>query len=227
MTKKILFLSLLILLSINIYSQCAPCAGVGLAVDYNSARISMLTANSLSFEFLSLEDYENGKTLTNATVIGLNICDCNTEATVANSTITGWELYFDTDDAAFTGLNPANTIPLCFLEAEASDRNNPGTLSLTSADITYNGRQPLDQEGVPTTPLVSEDVSPATIANREWSSHQLNISYYFAVLPTNATCTGLGESFPLINSPKNGDYYTATVSFTLVPVCGSCIDPAY
>ena len=156
----------------------------------------------------------------------ITICNCDADegtGTIAGTDITGWDLYFDTDDADFQGSDAGNTIPLCFLEAEASNRMGLPP----SGTITYNGRQPLDQEGTPTTPLVSEDVDPATISDRIWSSHQVNISYYFAVPPTNATCTGLGESFPLINSPKTGDYYTASVSFTLVPRCASCTDTAY
>jgi len=226
MVKKnltLVFIVLLIQIPFSSFSQCTPCndpAPVGV-IEYNSARLSILSGGNVEFNFLNLNDYKDGKTLVNKTVLGISICDCNSEFgadPIANTSITGWELYFDTDDIEFVGTDPANVLPLCFIEAQATIRNG-------LAGITTNGYQNLDQEGNPATPIALEDVNPATIAAKVWSADQLNISYRFAS-PLNLACQP-GHTFPLINSPVVGDYYTVTVSFTLVPKCGNCFDTAY
>lgn len=223
---KFFFLFILFQWSLTSFGQCTPCddpAPVGI-VDYNSARISILSGGNLEFSFQNISDYENGVTLLNKTVIGISICDCSSEVgtdPIANSSITGWDLYFDTDDNQLTGSNPANTLPLCFLEAEATIRSG-------LAGVNVTGRQALEQEGSPATPIATESTDPLTISDRFWSSDQLNISYYLAVPPTNAICTGSGNTFPLINQGNIvGDFYTATISFTLVPRCTACIDVSY
>lgn len=226
--KKVDFLNYVFLLVLGFFpqfafAQCTPCndpAPVGI-IDYNSARISILSGGNVEFNFLNLNDYKAGKTLTNKTVLGISICDCNSTAgadPIANSGITGWDLYFDTDDTEFVGSDPANTLDLCFLEAQATIRNG-------LVGIITNGFQVLDQEGSPPLPLASEDVNPAIIAAKVWSTDQLNITYRFAS-EFNVSCLP-GQAFPLINSPVVGDYYTVTVSFTLVPRCGACFDTAY
>jgi hypothetical protein len=219
-------LFLLTSLGLNkVLAQCTPCndpAPMGI-VDYNSARISILSGGVIEFNFLNINDYKNGITLTNKTVLGISICNCDSEFgadPVAGSSITGWDLYFDTDDAVIQGSNPANTLPLCFIEAEADVRAG-------MVGVLFNGRQPLNNEGLPPLPLASEDVAPLTIPDRFWTTDQLNISYYLAVPPTNADCDGIGQFFPLIDSPVSGDYYTVSVSFTLVPRCATCIDTSY
>lgn len=218
------FLILLGLSSYHSFSQCTPCndpGGAGI-IDFNSARISILSGGNVEFNFLNLNDYKDGKTLTDKTVLGISICDCNSTAgadPVAGSNITGWDLYFDTDDTEFSGIDPANSLPLCFIEAQAVPRPGSGLVGLVSS-----GYQVLVNEGDPTTPLISEDVAPATIADRLWTNDQLNISYRFAS-PLNLSCPGV--SFPLINSPVVGDYYTITISFALVARCPVCVDPHY
>lgn len=211
----------------QVLGQCTPCedpAPVGV-VDYNSARISILSGGSVDFNFLNIEDYKSGITLNNYTVLGITICNCNSSAgadPVAGSNITGWDLYMDTDDTEFTGSDPVNTLPLCFMEAEATIRSG-----MAGAGVNVTGRQTLAVEGAADR-IAFDDVAPATITDRFWSTDQVNISYYFAVPPTNVTCTGIGRTFPLINDGALvGDYYTASISFTLVPRCAVCIDVAY
>jgi hypothetical protein len=191
-------------------------------IDYNSARISLLTGGNLNFNFLNLNEYKNGITLENYTVLGITICDCASEMgadPVAGSTITGWDLYIDTDEPFLTGSIPGNFIPLCFLEAEASTRN--GLIG-----VNYTGRQVLRQHGN-SERIAFDDNTPFSIDSRFWTNDQMNISYFLAVPPTNADCIADNIYFPIINSSVIPDYYTITISFTLVPRCTSCVDTHY
>ncbi len=135
-------------------AQCTPCndpAPVGI-IDFNSARISVIAGGNLEFNFLSIQDYVTGITLTDKTILGISVCDCASEFgadPVVGSTLSGWDLYFDTDDANFQGQNGANTIPLCVVEAVAAPQ-------LGMAGVTFNPRQPLKPPGLPATPLASE-----------------------------------------------------------------------
>lgn len=230
MGKNLLVILIFVIFGIkSLFAQCTPCndpAPVGI-IDYNSARIVMLSGGNVNFNFNSIDDFKNGITLSNQTILGIHFCDCNSEFgadPVAGSSISGWDLYFDTDDANIAGQNPANTLPLCMLEAEAT----PRTFSMADPTITYNGRQPLNTQGAGgMTPVVEETtVLPAT-PSRTWNNDQIFITYYFAVPPTNATCIGAGQNFPIIDDPVDADYYTVTASFTLVPRCVSCADPFY
>jgi hypothetical protein len=221
--ELIIILLSFIIYSNQLFSQCSPCSDpppLGV-IDYNSARLSLLTGSNLNFNFSSLNDYKNGITLEDFTVLGITICDCTSEIgadPVAGSTITGWDLYMDTDEPFLNG-SPGNTLPLCFLEAEASTRNG-------LVGVNYTGRQTLRQHGS-SDRIAFDDSSPFTISNRFWASDQMNISYYLAVPPTNADCIADGYFFPLINSNVIPDYYTITISFTLVPRCTACVDTHY
>lgn len=206
-------------------AQCRPCNDPNFPVpdgiiDYNAAAISIISGGQIEFGFLNIQNYRNGVTITNGTILGITVCDCASEFgadPVANSSITGWELYFDTDDASIQGTSAANTLPLCLIEAEASTR-------IGMAGVVYNGRQPLNTQGLPPTPIAQEAAAPPS---RDWNTDQVNITYYCAVPPTNADCVGAGQIFPLIDDPVIPDYYTVSASFTLVPICAACADPFY
>jgi hypothetical protein len=213
-------------------AQCTPCNDPGFPVpdgviDFNQARISIIAGGNIEFNFGNIQQYSSGLSLTNATILGITICDCPSEGggsadPVANSTLDGWELYFDTDDANFTGQDPANTLPLCILEAEATPR-------VGMVGVNFNGRQPLGVQPTTAMPLADEStVLPAT-PSRVWTTDQMFITYFCGVPPTNADCLAAGQNFPFINDPPLADYYTATVSFTLVPLFsgGISYDPFY
>ena len=203
-------------------SQCNPCNLATVPPDYNSARISMISGGSLEFNFLNLTHYQNGITKANNTVIGINICNCASSGIDANSNITGWDLYMDTDDTEFVGSNPANTLPLCFLEAEATVRSGLAGVN------GVNTRQPLVTYDGTATALASDLPGGGTITDLTWNADQLDITYYLGVLPTNATCAAIPRTFPIINDGAVvPDYYSASISFTLVPRCGVCADVPY
>lgn len=220
--KYLLFFILFIELQLSAVSQCNPCNLATVPPDYNSARISMISGGSLEFNFLNLTHYQNGITKANNTVIGINICNCASSGIDANSNITGWDLYMDTDDTEFVGSNPANTLPLCFLEAEATVRSGLAGVN------GVNTRQPLVTYDGTATALASDPIGGGTITDLTWNADQLNITYYLGVLPTNAICAAIPRTFPIINDGAVvPDYYSASISFTLVPRCGVCVDVPY
>jgi hypothetical protein len=226
--KKIFCLctfSLIILQSLK--SQCSPCvdpAPVGI-IDYNSARISLLSGSEIQLFFNTIADYKNGVQLDEAVILGVSVCDCTSEGggaadPVLNSTITGYSLYFDSDDAFFEGVG-GNTLPLCFLEASASVFNG-----FAAPNITISGvRRELETIPSSVGALFAEDSSPVTITDRFWTTDQVAITFYAGVAPANATCA---VTFPVIEATNLfPDFYSGTVSFTLVPTCGACVDPNY
>ena len=215
-----LLLSALTLVFYDGLGQCIPCPAPDPDPEqnpYNSARIVVLSGGNVEFNFRSIQDYRTGLTKTNATVLGISICNCPGNA---DTQITGWELYFDTDDTEFVGQDPLNTLPLCMLEAGAQPR-----IGWVGNDVQFS-QEPLYNIPAPN-PIAWETANPVgTPIDRSWSQDQINISYYFAVPPTNAACIGVQE-FPLINDPVLGDFYMVSVSFTLIPICNVCTDIDY
>lgn len=213
----------------QVFGQCSPCndpAPVGI-IDYNSARISMLAGSNVDFNFQTINDYKNGISKTNSTIMGISICNCNSEGgtspdPIAGSTITGYSIYFDTDDAEFTGLNPANSLPLCALEASAAV-----LAGFAASAVTIAGTKvALDQIPNASGPIFQEDNSPLQITDRFWTTDQISIDYFMGVAPASGPCA---LAVPLIDAAGGyvPDSYYVTVSFTLVPECTVCVDPAY
>ncbi len=209
--------------------QCSPCndpAPVGI-IDYNSARLSMLSGSSVDFNFQTISDYKNGITKSNSTVMGISICNCNSEGgtsadPIAGSTITGYSIYLDTDDPNFTGLNPVNSLPLCALEASATV-----SAGFAASAVTVTGTKvALDQIPTAGGPIFQEDNSPLQIADRFWTTDQISIDYFMGVSPASGPCA---LSVPFIDAAGGyvPDAYYVTISFTLVPECTVCIDPNY
>jgi hypothetical protein len=215
------------LFSINqAFGQCSPCndpAPVGI-IDFNSARISVLAGSSVEFNFQTIDDYKNGISKTNSTVMGISVCNCNSEGgtsldPVGGSTITGYSIYFDTDDAQFTGLSPSNSLPLCALEALA----NTSSGFAASAVTISNTKVALGQ--IPTVggAIFKEDNGVNVITDRFWTTDQISIDYFMGVAPGIGGCT---LAVPFIDAAGGyvPDSYYVTVSFTLVPECTTCTD---
>lgn len=243
--RRNLFFCLLVasVAATDLFGQCLPCTDPNFPipdgiVDYNAARISMLGGSHVEFNFNTISDYKCGLVLSNASIIGITICNCPQSEGLPSppnenevgTTLVKWELYFDSNDGNIAGQG-GGSLPLCVIEAEASTRIGMG------GTVIYNGRQPLDVQGAPPTPIAEEDTDPAS-PSRAWNMDQMNITYYCGVpsnwppcgvgVPvTNANCAGL-QDFPFINDPPEGDMYIINASFTLVPIFnGGSFDPFY
>ena len=114
--------------------------------------------------FRPSDDYKNGISKTNSTVMGISICNCNSEGgtsriLIAGSTITGYSIYFDTDDAEFTGLNPVKFAPTL----------RPGSIcnsisGFAASAVTDSGTKvALDQIPNAGGPIFQEDNSPSRL----------------------------------------------------------------
>lgn len=209
-------------ISFQLYAQCTPCndPAPALNIDFNSAALNIMKGANLEFNFQTISDYRDGITMNDATVLGVSICDCVSEGggspdPYPGSTITGYSIYFDSDDAQFNGMSGA-TLPLCILEASASVHQGYTVNNITTSGI----RRPLGAYPTGEGAIFQEDSNPATISSRDWSTDQISIDYFMGVAPANGGC---GATYPLLSATGlTPDAYFVTISFTLVPECTNC-----
>ena len=92
------------------------------ALSQSSVRIAIYGGGNLDFVFNSISEYKTGITHTNFTLIGIEVID-GPDLPIDVDYIT-WELRFEADDANldgfFNGTDPANTVPLGVVEAQAT-----------------------------------------------------------------------------------------------------------
>lgn len=206
-------------------AQCTPCndPAPALSIEFNSAALSILRGANLEFNFNTIDNYRNGIALNAATILGITICDCTSEVGVpsgdnyAGSTVDGYSIYFDTDDANINGMS-GSVLPLCMIEAEANIFQGFAPNNITNSGT----RVPLGAYPTAEGALFRESSAPATVTSRFWSTDQIAISYYVGVSPANIACSA---TFPLLsNTGLTSDSYFVTISYTLVPECTSCGD---
>lgn len=170
-------------------------SGFAQAQDWNTARLSVLSGGSIPFYFNTLDKYNNGIEITNGTVLGITISDLPTEPPIFGSTLTGWQLDFNSYNGQ-TDLqgSGANTLPLNTIQLEAT--NN---LGLNPADATYYGYKDLTVGGE----TLMETVHPAHL-NCDWTTHQVNITYQAGM--ANGSLLG-----------ATADYYVVEIEIILIP----------
>ena len=161
------------------------------AQPWNTARLSVIEGGTVEFNFNSFNEYENGITSTNGTVLGITIANL-----AAGSALASWTLDFATDLGAtdFTGPG-TNTLDLSTIQLTASEN-----FGFAGETVTFSG--PLALTAASQT-LVS--TSDTDLLNIDWTTHQVNITYDCGTTAGN----NLLEETP--------GYYTVEIEFTLEP----------
>ena len=100
------------------------------AQPWNTARLSVIEGGTVEFNFNSFDEYENGITSTNGTVLGITIANL-----AAGSALASWTLDFETDLGA-TSLQGqgTNTLDLDVIELTASEN-----FGFAGETVTFSG----------------------------------------------------------------------------------------
>ncbi len=177
---KLIILFLFFLVN-NSYSQ-----------EYNYARLTVIYGADIPFNFRSINNYKNGITITNGTVLGITLADSNQ----AGVSLEGFDLRFRSFNSQANIEGSVYDIPLSTIELEASNNIGLGA-------ATYTGLKELSTSWTNLVEYTQNPINPPAFSDLIWSNHQVNISYSCGV-----TNTLLGEE---------SDYYSVEIEIELIP----------
>ncbi|RMG77245.1 MAG: hypothetical protein D6707_11380 [Bacteroidetes bacterium] len=174
---------------------------------YNTIRVVLVSGGRVNFNFNSINDYKNGKTDTEGTLIGVSLADADP---LDGVTVDGFEIYANTPSAVIQGENPVNTLPLSTIELTPAAVSGFATTVFTAGGPLVTGTGPLPPAG-PTGLLLARCRSTTGCTDVPLSS----VTDIFRVTYSCGT-TALNN---LLGQPA--DYYTVEISYWVWPQCGA------
>ncbi len=165
----------------------------GNAQPFNTARLSLIGVGSVDVFVNSIDEINNGITITSANTIGITISDL--AAAGAPGALSGFEIYFRTLNGVANSLEGVNG-NLMDLNTVALTSSNG--LGLAAASTFYG---PIELTSI------NQLLTESTVVPCDWNTHQINIQFEIGT----ANCTGKLSDVP-------SDQYTVEVEYTLEPV---------